>query len=225
LTMSLHNAWSLVCRLLAAGTPVLRVTMNPREIAVLPSLERAVKPATVDTRFVVCPACHQHQPRVWSDGDGGRFCQCPRCGPVAVTDNDVAALALDEAWLRQQLRVALGVDGCDGVDDLGDGVWRLGDARRSPVLLARSLIRLWREPAVLERVRVGGGDIRVIAPKPLQTCGAPFGPGVQWLALEDRFTWDGHDVGFIASAGPREAAPAAHPGEPVNGPFRPTSNG
>jgi hypothetical protein len=39
----------------------------------------------------------------------------------------------------QKMRLALDIESRDGIDDLGDGVWRLGDARRSPVLLARDL--------------------------------------------------------------------------------------
>ena len=50
-------------------------------------------------------------------------------------------------------------------------------------------VRLWREPALLDRVRVAGGDVQVITPKPRETRGAPFGPSVQWLALEDRFAF------------------------------------
>ena len=88
---------------------------------------------------------------------------------LAVEADDMAALALDEEWLRRKLRLALSIESRDGIDALGDGVWRLGDSRCSPVLLARDLIRLWREPALLDRVRVAGGPIRVITPKPRET--------------------------------------------------------
>jgi len=105
--------------------------------------------------------------------------------------NDGTALALDEDWLRQKMRLALGIESRDGIDDLGDGVWRLGDARRSPVLLARDLTRVLQEPALLDRVRAAGGDIRVITPRPRTTRGSPFGPGIEWLALEERFAFYG----------------------------------
>lgn len=146
------------------------------------------------------------------------MCRCPDCGPVTVEAADGAALVLDEDWLRQKLRLALGIESRDGIDDLGGGVWRLGDARRSPVLLARNLTRVLHEPALLERVRVPGGDVHVITPRPSITHGSPFGAGVEWLALEERFTFYGGGISFITSTLP--PAPAvADPTTPVNGPF------
>ncbi|WP_121381002.1 hypothetical protein, partial [Pseudomonas aeruginosa] len=131
---------------------------------------------------------------------------------------DGAALVLDEDWLRQKMRLALGIESRDGIDDLGGGAWRLGDARRSPVLLARDLTRVLHEPALLERVRVAGGDIRVITPRPSTTRGAPFGAGVEWLALEERFAFYGGGITFIATPSPVAQA-VADPATPVNGPF------
>jgi len=214
-----HDAWALVCRLFAGGTPILRAALSPREIAALPALGQAVKPTTLDQRFVLCPYCHQHRAQVWGGGRRGCSCQCPECGPVAVEADDMAALALDEEWLRRKLRLALSIESRDGIDALGDGVWRLGDSRCSPVLLARDLIRLWREPALLERVRVAGGPIRVITPKPRETRGAPFGPAVEWLALEDRFAFYGGGISFIAPTGEPPAPQASDPTTPVKGPF------
>ena len=72
----------------------------------------------------------------------------------------------------------------DGITDLADGVWRLGDARREPVVLARSRMRLWAEPSILDRVRVAGAVIRVIAPQSDHVRGSPFAGGVDWLPLE-----------------------------------------
>jgi len=156
---------------------------------------------------------------VFGDGHGGRLCRCPDCGPVPLVPQDTAAIRLDEDWLRRKLRLALSIESRDGVDDLGGGVWRLGDSRRSPVLLARDLVRLWREPALLDRVRVAGGDIRVITPKPRETRGAPFGAGVEWLALEDRFAFYGGGVSFIGAPGEQNPAQAVDPTMPVHGPF------
>jgi hypothetical protein len=147
------------------------------------------------------------------------MCRCPDCGPVAVEANDGAALALDEDWLRQKLRLALDIESRDGIDDLGDGVWRLGDARRSPVLLARDLTRVLQEPALLDRVRVAGGDIRVVTPRPRTTCGSPFGPGAEWLALEERFTFYGGGIALIGAPSPSAQPAAADPATPVKGPF------
>ena len=216
--MAAHDAWALVCRLFAGGTPVLRATLSLREAAALTVLGKAVKPTVVDQSFVLCPHCQQHRAQVWGDGRGGRMCRCPDCGPVAVEANDGAALALDEDWLRQKLRLALDIESRDGIDDLGDGVWRLGDARRSPVLLARDLTRVLHEPALLDRVRVAGGEIRVITPRPSTTRGSPFGAGVEWLVLEERFTFYGGGITFIAS--PSSATPVVVDlATPVNGPF------
>ncbi len=217
--MAAHDAWTLVCRLFAGGTPVLRNMLSPREAAALSVLGKAVKPTVVDQSFVLCPHCQQHRAQVWGDGRGGRMCRCPECGPVAVEANDGAAVALDEEWLRQKLRLALDIESRDGIDDLGDGVWRLGDARRSPVLLARDLARVQQEPALLDRVRVAGDDIRVIAPRPRTTRGSPFGAGVEWLALEERFTFYGGGIVPIGEAAPSARPALADPATPVNGPF------
>lgn len=217
--MATHDAWALACRLFAGGTPILRAALSPREIAALPALGQAVKPTALDQRFVLCPYCHQHRAQVWGDGHQGRTCHCPECGPVAVEADDMAALALDEDWLRRKLRLALSIESRDGLDDLGGGVWRLGDSRRSPVLLARDIVRLWREPALLDRVRVSGAAIRVITPKPRETRGAPFGPGVQWWALEDRFTLYGGGIALIGLPGEPPDPQASDPTTPVKGPF------
>jgi len=213
-----HDAWALVCRLFAGGTSVLRATLSPREVASLSALGKAVKPTVVDQSFVLCPHCQQHGAQGWSDGRGGSPCRCPDCGSVAVDAADGAAVALDEDWLRQKMRFALGIESRDGIDDFGEDAWRLGDARRSPVLLARNLTRVLHESALLDRVRVSGGDIRVITPRPSMTRGSPFGVGVEWLPLEERFTFYGGGIAFINT--PSSAPPVvADPAMPVTGPF------
>ncbi len=216
--MATHDAWALVCRLFAGGTPVLRATLSPREVSVLSVLGKAVKPTVADQSFVLCPHCQQHRAQVWRDGRGGRICRCPDCGPVTVEANDGAALALDEDWLRQKMRLALDIESRDGIDDLGDGAWRLGDARRSPVLLARDLTRVLHEPALLDRVRVAGGDIRVITPRPRTTHGSPFSASVEWLVLEERFMFYAGGITFIPSV-PSAVPAVADPAAPVNGPL------
>lgn len=217
--MVVHEAWGLVCRWFASGTPVLRATLVPRDAAMLSVLGRAVKPTVVDQSFVLCPHCHQNQAQVWGDGRGGRTCRCPDCGPVPVEASDGTAVALDEQWLRAKLRLALGIQSRDGIDDLGDGAWRLGDARRSPVVLARNLTRVQQEPALLDRVRVAGGPTRVITPRPLTMRGAPFGAGVEWLAMEERFTLYGGSVTFIEPGSSSPSPATAAPTLPVHGPF------
>lgn len=216
--MATHEAWALICRLFAGGTPVLRATLSPREVSVLSTLGKAIKPAVVNQSFVLCPHCQQHRAQVWSDGRGGRMCRCPDCGPVAVEAADGAALALDGDWLRQTLRLALGLQSRDGINELARGVWCLGDARRSPVVLARSLDHILHGPALLERVRVAGGPTRLITPRSRAVRGSPSGPDVQWLVLEERFAFYGSAITFIPSGS--SAAPAVmDPAVPVNGPF------
>ena len=216
--MVTHDAWALVCRLFAGGTPVLLATLSTREVSALSALGKAVRPKVVDQSFVLCPHCQQHRVQVWSDGRRGRICRCPDCGQVPVEASDGAALALDEDWLRQKMRLALDIESRDGIDDLGDGAWRLGDARRSPVVLARDLTRVLHEPTLLDRVRVAGSNILVITPRPRTTRGSPFGSGVEWLALEERFTFYGGGITFIPSV-PSAAPVVADPAAPVNGPF------
>jgi Zn finger protein HypA/HybF involved in hydrogenase expression len=216
--MVTHDAWALVCRLCAGGTPVLLATLSPREVSALSALGKAVRPKVVDQSFVLCPHCQQHRVQVWSDGRRGRICRCPDCGQVPVEASDGAALALDEDWLRQKMRLALDIESRDGIDDLGDGAWRLGDARRSPVVLACDLTRVLHEPTLLDRVRVAGSNILVITPRPRTTRGSPFGSGVEWLALEERFTFYGGGITFIPSV-PSAAPVVADPAAPVNGPF------
>ena len=216
--MATHDAWALVCRLFAGGTPVLLATLSTREVSALSALGKAVRPKVVDQSFVLCPHCQQHRVQVWSDGRRGRICRCPDCGQVPVEASDGAALALDEDWLRQKMRLALDIESRDGIDDLGDGAWRLGDARRSPVVLARDLTRVLHEPTLLDRVRVAGSNILVITPRPRTTRGSPFGSGVEWLALEERFTFYGGGITFIPSV-PSAAPVVADPAAPVNGPF------
>ena len=216
--MVTHDAWALVCRLFAGGTPVLLATLSTREVSALSALGKAVRPKVVDQSFVLCPHCQQHRVQVWSDGRRGRICRCPDCGQVPVEASDGAALALDEDWLRQKMRLAIDIESRDGIDDLGDGAWRLGDARRSPVVLARDLTRVLHEPTLLDRVRVAGSNILVITPRPRTTRGSPFGSGVEWLALEERFTFYGGGITFIPSV-PSAAPVVADPAAPVNGPF------
>jgi len=216
--MTTHDAWALVCRLFAGGTPVLRATLSPREVSALSVLGKAVRPTVVDQFFVLCPHCQQHRAQVWGDGRGGRVCRCPECGQVPVEAIDGAALALDEDWLRKKMRLALDIESRDDIDDLGDGACRLGNARSSPVVLARDLTRVLHEPTLLDRIRVAGSNIRVITPRPRTTRGSPFGSSVEWLALEERFTFYGGVITFIPSV-PFAVPAVADPAAPVNGPF------
>lgn len=215
--MSAQEAWSLICRLFAGGTPVFRNMLSPAEIKACSALGPAIKPTSVNETFVLCPHCQQHNGEIFSDGQVGRVCRCPDCGSVPLTAEDCAALMLDENWLRSRLRMAMDIKSHDSITELGDGVWRLGDARRAPVLLARDALHLCTTPGVFDRVRVPGADIKLVAPRHPKVGETPFPPGVVWLRLEERFALYGGGISYIApGAAPN---PVADPWTPVNGPF------
>lgn len=215
--MANHDAWQLICRLFGGGTPVLLTTLAPTERKALPNLGKAVKPAALNQDYALCPYCQQQRGQVFSDGHGGRVCHCPACGSVALDTNDLAALRLDEDWLRQKLRLALSIDSRDGVDNLGGDVWRLGEARRTPVLLARDMTSILHQPDVLDRVRVPESLVRVIAPRQKHRYVTRTGHDFEWLPMEERFLFYGGGITLIPSAVTRETL--VDPTAPIFGPF------
>jgi len=219
--MAVHEAWSLVCRLFAGGGPVMRGALSPAEVRATALLGAALKPTVTNRTFALCPYCQLRNGQIFGDDQGGLFCHCPGCGRIALTPDDRAVVMLDENWLRSRLRMAMDIESRDGMIELADGVWRLGNARREPILLSRSLARLWAEPAIFDRVRVAREGIRVIAPQSSATRGAPFPSGIEWLPLEERFTLYGGRISYIPgpTALTAEEPVAAEPSAAVNGPF------
>lgn len=219
--MAVHEAWSLVCRLFAGGGPVMRGALSPAEVRATTLLGAALKPTVTNRTFALCPYCQLRNGQIFGDDQGGLFCHCPGCGRIALTPDDRAVVMLDENWLRSRLRMAMDIESRDGMIELADGVWRLGNARREPILLSRSLARLWAEPAIFDRVRVAREGIRVIAPQSSATRGAPFPSGIEWLPLEERFTLYGGRISYIPgpTALTAEEPVAAEPSAAVNGPF------
>lgn len=219
--MAVHEAWSLVCRLFAGGGPVMRGALSPAEVRATALLRAALKPTVTNRTFALCPYCQLRNGQIFGDDQGGLFCHCPGCGRIALTPDDRAVVMLDENWLRSRLRMAMDIESRDGMIELADGVWRLGNARREPILLSRSLARLWAEPAIFDRVRVAREGIRVIAPQSSATRGAPFPSGVEWLPMEERFTLYGGRISYIPgpTALTAEEPVAAEPSAAVNGPF------
>ena len=141
---------------------------------------------------------------------------------MPVEADDLAAVALDVGWLTRGLRTALAIASRDEVVPLADGVWRLGESRQSPVLLARRIDLLWRQPYLLTRMRTRGpGSVRAVTPRPAGgTQGQPFERGVEWLALEERFTLYGGRIGFIEPAPAADGvADAPDSTAPARGPF------
>lgn len=220
--MSVHAGWRLICRLFALGQPVRAQLLAPAERALVPSLSRVVKPAVVDNSDVLCPYCDQHSVMVTAPAQGSRQGYCPDCGPVDLLSEDFRAYKLDDDWMQRNLRLALDIQSRDGVDPLSDGVWRLGDARQSPVVLARSLSRIWKAPGLLDRVRVAGQPVRLVTPAQRDVHGMPLGYDVEWLPLEERFALYGGSICAIGVASPtRLAEPVglSDPTAPIHGPF------
>ena len=112
--MPVHEAWSLVCRLFSGGTPVLRAALSAAELRACETLGAAIKPTVVSRAYALCPYCQLRNGQIFSDGQGGQFCQCADCGPIALTADDRAAVTLDEQWLRSRLRMALEIESRDG---------------------------------------------------------------------------------------------------------------
>lgn len=131
----------------------------------------------------------------------------------------MAAVMLNEDWLRQKLRLALEINSRDGIDQVGPGIWRLGDARQGPVILARSLSTLVRAPAILDSFRVKGTSLRVITPKPIDQTTHPFAADIEWLPLQERFAFYGDGISFIAPQGHRPEETQREAVKPVYGPF------
>ena len=125
---------------------------------------------------------------VWTDAP-----EATRAVIAALAPDDRAAVVLDENWLRSRLRMALGIESRDGVTDLADDVWRLRDARREPVLLSRSLARLWAEPAIFDRVRCldqASGSSHRSLPTPGARRFRPASSGCRWKS-DSRSTAEG----------------------------------
>lgn len=214
-----HDAWALVCRMFAGGTPVLRTALSLGEIQAMALLKKMVKNTAVDQCYMLCPYCQQQRGEITADGQGGRMCRCPECGPVTVRAEDFEALKLDEEGFRQKLRLAMEIESRDGITELGSGVWRLGEARKSPVLLVRNMMTLLRMPHMLDRVRVANGNVKVITPRLRDAIEVPLIPEVEWLGLEERFMLYGGGVTYIPPLEQRHSIVITDPTVPVNGPF------
>lgn len=217
--MSVHEAWGLLCRMFVRGSPVLRATMSPRELAASSLLGSAIRPAAISHQHVLCPYCNLHQGEVFGDGRGGKICRCPECGSIPLGSQDINALVLNEDWLRQKLRMALEINSRDGIDQVGQGIWRLGDSRSTPVILARNLNELLRNPGLLEDLRVRNGSLRLITPRSMGQTTHPFAQDIEWLVLEDRFAFYGGAISFIASSDKRSAALPHETADVRYGPF------
>jgi hypothetical protein len=98
--MSVHEAWSLVCRLFSGGRPVLRAALSAAELRACETLGAAIKPTVVNRTFALCPYCQLRNGQIFSADEEGQICLCPECGRIPITANDRGAVRLDEHWLR-----------------------------------------------------------------------------------------------------------------------------
>jgi hypothetical protein len=174
----------------------------------------------MDHRYIRCPFCGLQNGEVCGDGQGGRECRCPECGPTHLEPEDFESVVIDDQWLLRELRRALDINSRDVITKLADDVWRLGHLKDTPVMLTRNAYDLLRASALFDRVRVPGKGIEVIAPDLQFMHGIPMGPAdVQWLALEERFTLYGGGIRFIEPAEQAPSLPPADPTTPVHGPL------
>jgi hypothetical protein len=98
--MSVHEAWSLVCRLFSGGAPVLRAALSAAELRACETLGAAIKPTVVSRAYALCPYCQLRNGQIFSADEEGQICLCPECGRIPITANDRGAVRLDEHWLR-----------------------------------------------------------------------------------------------------------------------------
>ncbi len=215
--MSAHESLSLVCRLFAIGALVHQSALPPQERGVIQSLKFALKPVPISRNRALCPFCHLSLGFVCSGDVKRQHCRCPDCGLIPIKADDLLGVSLDETWLKRKLRLAMNIASHDGVDEIADGIWRIGNARRDPVVLARSLDHVWRDPSVLDRVRVSRGKTTVITPTKRKVAAAPLGDEVIWLPLQERFAIYGSGLSFIEPG--EKQSRAIGPAIPVHGPF------
>ncbi|WP_368644271.1 hypothetical protein ABRY97_03070 [Castellaniella ginsengisoli] len=198
--------------------------MSQADRAALKSLGKAVKRVAAGDGTVLCPYCSNHRVQVLSMGDG-RIGRCPECGPVEVGADDFEAWQIDDDWMQRSLRRALEIQSHDGIDQLADGVWRIGDIRKAPVVLARDIMRILKVPGLLDRVRVACGTTQLITPTASDVQGVPFGASVQWLRLQERFILYGDGISAIgqpecsSTSLSVDLAASVDPTLPVYGPF------
>ena len=213
--MATHDAWALVCRLFAGGTPVLRATLSPRETSRLSVLGKAVRPTTVDQSFVLCPTASSIGRR---SGATVGAVGLPLPGLWPVPSNRTTSRHWPGRGLAAaEMRLALDIESRDGIDDRR----RRMAARRCPPVAG---------PAG-PRSDAGAGKNR--------TAGSCAGGGRRhprdhaeaehdaWIAIRrGRGVAGAGRTIHVLAAGSRSSPPSpsatpavADPATPVNGPF------
>lgn len=214
------STWALACRHFGSDETALEAALTDPERDALAALGemRAVKQHKLDLRYVLCPYCQLHRGQVVQIS-GGLACQCPDCGTVSVDAADRQAWLFDAEWLIRKLRGALSIPAQQGVVSVVAGMWRLGTFQRRPVMLARSLDMLLRQPALIARTR-GAAVPWLITPKPLRDIDHdPLAGAAVWLPLEERFTLYGGNLSFTEPGAEPDSDAQTNTTEAVNGPF------
>lgn len=193
--------------------------LPPLERCVIPSLRFALRSVPISRYRALCPFCHLRLGFVYSGDFERQRCRCPDCGLIPIKSEDLLGILLDEKWLQRRLRLAMNIASHDGVNEIADGIWRIGNARRDPVVLARSLEHIWRDSSVLDRVRVSRGKTTVITPVKRKVGAAPLGDEVTWLPLQERFAIYGSGLSFIEPGEKRSRVNGNDSATQVHGPF------
>ena len=212
------DAWALACSLFGRADPVLEATLSEPERAALTLLTdlKAINPAKVDARYVLCPYCQLHRGMVIQT-TAGLACNCPDCGEIPVGSLVTRAWTLDAEWMIRRLRIALDIPSQQAAVAIVDSIWRIGIHQRHTVIMGRSLDQVLRHPDLLARASARSANPTwLITPKPLR--GIDHEPGgAVWLPLEERFSLYGGSVHFIEPGA--ALLGVEDDGVAVNGPF------
>lgn len=192
------DAWALACSLFGHGDAVLEAALSDHERAALEILTglKALKPAKVDARHVLCPYCQMHRCLVVQAATG-LACNCPDCGQVAVDRGDTCAWTLDADWMVRRLRLALDITPQQPAVPITGDIWRIGTHQRHTVIVGRNLEQVLLHPNLQTRASARSANPTwLITPKPLRDVDSDPG-GAVWMPLEERFNLYGGTVHFI----------------------------
>ena len=196
--------WALTCQLFARRAPVFLCNLPKEQQSLLPGLGGGIVRSTAsDLRSALCPFCYQHQGTIEAITayPVQLACRCPECGLVELERDHGARITVDPLWLARQLRGAMSIQSHDQPQQITDNLWRIGELKRQPIALARDVTVLINEPNLIDRLRTKASQtISIIAPSGDVPEALTSRLGLNWLRLEERFTWYGNRVSFDAPA-------------------------
>jgi hypothetical protein len=194
------NIWELACGLFARRAPVCQRDLSAAQQAQLPALGSGITRSTAsDLRSVLCPFCYQHQGPVEAitEYPVTLACRCPACGLVPLEGDHATRISVDPMWLGRQQRGAMSIQSHDQPQQLSTDIWRIGEVKSEPVVLARNVHVLVNEPNLIDRLRTKASHaVSIIAPRSYAPEALTARLGLNWLRLEERFTWYGSRVTF-----------------------------